>query len=168
MGCIEFGGPLVDHHDEAEGETDTETDAGTSDCGPTVGTVEYAVDGDTLVLTSGERVRLILVDTPETTEGKNECWGAHASQFTADLVEGREVRLEYDSECVDFYGRLLAYVSVDGQEVNRMLLEQGEACLLYVPPNGTDRVFEYQELEQAAKSAGVGVWGSCTPVPCED
>ncbi|NJK32317.1 MAG: thermonuclease [Deltaproteobacteria bacterium] len=169
-GCLEFGGPLVDHHDEAigdESEGESETDAGVSDCGPTVGIVDYAVDGDTLVLTSGERVRLILVDTPETTKGKHECWGDHATQFTANLVSGREIRLEYDEECLDIYGRLLAYVSVDGVEVNRTLLEQGEACLLYIPPNGMDRVFQYQELEQAARNAGMGMWGECAPVPCE-
>lgn len=165
-GCLGFGGPLVDH-DETTSESESAGDETGSDCGPTLATVEYAIDGDTIVLTSGEHVRLILVDTTEITNDKNECWGENAHQFTAGLVEGREVELEYDVECTDQYGRLLAYVSVDGSEVNRALLEQGHACIAYFPPDGQDRVLEYQNLESAAKQAGLNMWGACNPVPCD-
>lgn len=167
-GCLDFGGPLV-NHDEAASESDSESggDETGSDCGPTHATVDYAIDGDTIVLSSGEHVRLILVDTTEITNDKNECWGENAHQFTAGLVEGREVELEYDVECTDQYGRLLAYVSVEGSEVNRALLEQGHACLAYFPPDGQERVIEYQGLETAAKQSGLNMWGACNPVPCD-
>lgn len=164
-GCIEFGGPLINHDENAD-ETTGESDTGSA-CGPTLSAVDWVIDGDTIMLASGEPVRLILVDTTEITNGKNECWGEQARQFTVDMVEGHEVTLEYDGECRDQYDRLLAYVSVDGVEVNRALLEQGQACLTYFPPDGEDRVFEYQQLESAAKQANLGMWGACNPVPCD-
>ncbi len=166
-GCIVFDGPLIDHGETgSESTSGAETDTG-SECGPTVANVDYVIDGDTIVLTTGEHVRMILVDTTEITQGKNECWGENARQFTADRVEGREVTLEYSVECRDQYSRLLAFVSVDGVEVNRALLEQGQACLAYFPPDGQDRVVEYQQLETEAKQAGLAMWGACDPVPCD-
>ncbi|MFV8752417.1 thermonuclease family protein [Nannocystaceae bacterium ST9] len=164
-GCLDFGGPLI-NHDESDSEGGSDSTGG-SECGPTTAMVDRAIDGDTIVLTTGEHVRLILVDTTEITNDKNECWGQNALQFTKGMVEGREVVLDYDVECLDQYGRLLAYVSVDGVEVNRALLEQGQACLAYFPPNGETRVFEYQGYETAAKQAGLAMWGACDPVPCD-
>lgn len=164
-GCIEFGGPLVDD-EETESDDASETDTG-STCGPTQATVDWVIDGDTIALVSGEHVRLILVDTTEITSDVEECWGQNAHQFTTDMIGGREIELEYDGECRDQYGRLLAYVSVDDVEVNRALLEQGQACLAYFPPNGDDRVFEYQQLETAARTDDLGMWGECDPVPCD-
>jgi endonuclease YncB( thermonuclease family) len=60
--------------------------------------VERVVDGDTLLLTSGERVRLIGVDTPETKQPKKPVkrFGKEASEFTRHMVEGKRVRLELD------------------------------------------------------------------------
>src|SRR5688572_26190887 len=62
------------------------------------GVVERVVDGDTLLLQSGERVRLIGVDTPETKHPKKsvERFGKEASEFTRHMVEGKRVRLEFD------------------------------------------------------------------------
>jgi micrococcal nuclease len=70
------------------------------------------VDGDTLVLDGQETVRLIGVDTPETKEPREpvEAFGQEAYEFTKSLVEGRKVRLEFDLERIDKYGRTLAYV----------------------------------------------------------
>jgi micrococcal nuclease len=170
-GCIEFGGPLIDHDetesDAANDEASDEASDSSSPCGPTLGTVDWVIDGDTLALVSGEHVRLILVDTTEITNDLNECWGQDARLFTVGLVEGRDITLEYDGECRDQYDRLLAYVSVDGVEVNRALLEQGQACLAYFPPNGSDRVSEYQQLESAAQQGDLGMWAACDPVPCD-
>jgi micrococcal nuclease len=61
-------------------------------------TVKRVVDGDTILLTNGERVRLIGVDTPETKHPEKpiEYFGKEAYQFTKRMVEGKEVRLEYD------------------------------------------------------------------------
>ncbi|WP_233261830.1 thermonuclease family protein [Vitiosangium sp. GDMCC 1.1324] len=137
-----------------------------SACGPGAGVVSRVVDGDTLVLQSGERVRYLLVDTPETTNGKHECFGSEARDFNRSLVEGRNVRLEYGEACTDRYGRLLAYVSVDGREVNSLLAEGGYACVLYVSPAGRSRRAEFEALESSARQAGRGMWGTCSAVPC--
>ncbi len=137
-----------------------------SACGPSVGVVSRVVDGDTVVLQSGERVRYLLVDTPESTGGKHECFGAEARELNRSLVEGRIVRLHYGEACTDRYGRLLAYVTVDEREVNARLVEDGYACALYVPPTGESRRSEFKALESAARRAGRGMWGACSTVPC--
>ena len=125
------------------------------------------IDGDTIELDSGERVRYLLVDTPESTNGKDDCFGAEAAMLNAMLVDGKTVTLSYDAECTDRYDRLLAYVEVDGREINSLLLERGAACVLHIPPNGSDRVDEYRELERTAANQMVGVWGACEDVTCD-
>jgi hypothetical protein len=74
--------------------------------------VRCVIDGDTLKLDTGEDVRLICVDTPETKHPKKsiERFGKEATAFTKRLVEGQEVRLAYDQQRKDKYGRTLAYV----------------------------------------------------------
>jgi len=91
-------------------------------------TVQRAVDGDTLLLTNGEYVRLIGVDTPETKHPQKpvEYFGKEAYQFTRRMVEGKEVRLEYDQTRRDRYNRILAYVYlVDGTFLNAEIVKQG-------------------------------------------
>lgn len=139
---------------------------GGSVCGATEAIVERVVDGDTIVLEGGERIRYLMVDTPETTGGKNDCYGENAVQFNTDLVLGKRVTIRYDVECEDRFGRTLAYVSVDGHEVNTLLVERGYACVLHIPPNGTDRLDEFKRLETAARNLRRGMWGACDPVPC--
>lgn len=135
-------------------------------CGPTSGTVAKVIDGDTIELASGERIRYLLVDTPETTGGKNDCWGVEARELNRSLVEGKQVTLSYGEACTDRYDRLLAYVSVDGREVNSLLVERGAACVLYIPPAGESRRDEFKELESEARQAKRGVWGACEVVTC--
>ena len=176
-GCLGFGGPLVSDGETtstsatgtesgAETETETETETGeTSPCGPLTAKVTHVIDGDTIEIETGQRVRYILVDTTEVTN--SECWSTEGTAFNSTMTLGKTVSLEYDQECTDVFGRLLAYVSVDGVEVNRALLENGHACLLYIPPNGNDKVAEYQTLETAAREQGLAMWGACDPVPCD-
>lgn len=128
--------------------------------------VARAIDGDTVELDTGERVRYLMVDTPESTT-ELECYGENAKTFNRDLVEGKEVTLRYDVEREDRFGRTLAYVTVDGEEVNTLIIERGFGCVLYIEPNGTDRLDGFQDLEQAARQANRGLWGACTsPRPC--
>jgi len=129
--------------------------------------VADVVDGDTLVLEGGERVRYLLVDTPETTGGKHDCFGAEARELNRSLVEGRQVSLAYGEACTDRFGRLLAYVSVDGREVNTLLVERGHACVLYVAPAGGGRRAEFEALEAEARRARRGLWGACAPRSCQ-
>ena len=135
-------------------------------CGPREAEVARIIDGDTIELTSGERIRYLMIDTPETTGGKDECFGANAVTLNTALVLGKRVALRYDVECEDRFGRALAYVSVDGREVNSLMLERGYACVLHVPPNGDSRAAELAALEDAARSARRGLWGACDPIPC--
>ena len=137
-----------------------------SECGSTSGTVERVIDGDTIELTTGETIRYLMVNTPETTGGKNECFGTNAVTFNRDLVEGKQVSITYDVECTDRFDRTLAYVSVDGVEVNSLLVERGFACVLHIPPNGDARADEFDALETEARQAGRGLWGQCDPIPC--
>ena len=137
-------------------------------CGPGAGVVARVVDGDTIVLESGERVRYLLVDTPESTGGADDCFGREAAMLNRELVLGREVTLAYDdAQCTDRFGRLLAYVRVAGREVNTLLVERGHACVLYLPPAGRDRRDEFEALESAARSGSRGMWGVCEVVACE-
>src|SRR5690606_5939938 len=119
-------------------------------CGPSEAIVKRVIDGDTVELESGERVRYLMIDTPESTT-EQECWGPEAKQANRDLVEGKAVTLRYDAECEDRYGRLLAYVELSGQVINRVMVERGHACVLHIPPNGEDEVDDYRDLEYAAE-----------------
>ena len=131
---------------------------------PTVRVVAV-VDGDTIdVAWDGrrERVRLLGVDTPETVDERRPvgCYGPEAAAFTSRRLQGRTVRLEFDRQRRDRFGRLLAYVDVDGRRFNDELLAGGYARLLVIPPNGRHaRAMLDQEL--GARSAGRGLWGAC-------
>jgi micrococcal nuclease len=132
--------------------------------GDRTATVERVVDGDTLKLAGGARVRLIGIDTPETKKPGTpvQCHGAAASAFTRRLVQGRQVRLTFDVERRDRYGRLLAYVTraSDGLDVNAELLRGGFAQTLTVPPN-VARAAAYAALQRAARRSGRGLWSAC-------
>jgi micrococcal nuclease len=135
--------------------------------GPATAEVTSVVDGDTLdVRWNGrtERLRLLGVDTPETVDPHRPvgCYGPEASAFTHRSLEGRTVRLRFDRERRDRYGRLLAYVEVDGRRFNDELLTGGYARLLVIPPNGRHARTMLDE-ELAARSAARGLWGACTP-----
>ncbi len=136
-----------------------------SDCGPSSGMVERVIDGDTIVLATGEKLRYLLIDAPETTNGHNDCYGSNASQFNSDLVLHKTVDLTYDSQCTDMYGRLLAYISVDGMDVNQLMVERGYACVLFIPPDGMSRYDEFKMDQAAAKAQSKGIWGACDPLP---
>lgn len=140
--------------------------AGEDRCGPRSAVVERVIDGDTVVLEGGERVRYLLIDTPEISGAEPECYGIEAMQFNADLVDGKEIELTYDEECRDRFGRLLAYVKVNDRSVNHLLVERGFACVLHIPPNGADTVDDFKALETRAKAEGRGLWGACEEAPC--
>jgi micrococcal nuclease len=117
------------------------------------------IDGDTIELDGGERVRLIGVDTPETVDPRRpvQYFGKEASAFTRRMVEGKAVRLEQDQETLDHYGRTLAYVYLqDGTFLNAEIVRQGYGHAYTRFP------FRYQqqfvELEREARENGRGLW----------
>ena len=128
--------------------------------------VTRVIDGDTVETQTGEKIRYLMVDAPETTNGHDDCYGSNAATFNTDLVLNKTVTLVTDVERTDMFGRTLAYITVDGQEVNTLLVERGYACVLHIPPNGDDRLDEFKALETAAKAENRGLWGACSPIPC--
>lgn len=138
-------------------------------CGPSEGVVARVLDGDTIELESGEKIRYLMVDTPEISHNSSEvaeCFSDEAKQFNEDLVAGQTVSLAYDVECTDRFERLLAYVSIGDREINTLLVERGFACVLHIPPNGESRRTEFQTLENLAKQDDRGLWGACESNPC--
>ncbi len=134
-------------------------------CGPARARVQYIYDGDTLILEGGARVRLLLVNTPEVankyTGEPAECYGDEALAITKSLLLGQTIDLDYDVTCRDKYDRLLAWISLDGLDVNAHLLERGAARVMFVAPNGASRYGDYRALERAARDAGLGLWTAC-------
>lgn len=121
------------------------------------------VDGDTLVVNidgNQEKVRLIGINTPESVspqEYRNTPEGKEASNFAKETLEGKVVAVEYDVEPIDKYGRILAYIYVDGKMFNETLLEKG-----YARTARSGKNVRYKEhflaLEEEAKADGVGFW----------
>lgn len=125
-------------------------------------TVIKHTDGDTFAVNLNnkeEKVRLVLVDTPETVHPTKpeQPFGKEASEYTKNFIEGKEVSLEFDAQERDRYGRLLAYVYVDGIMLNQALLENGLARVAVYPPN-TKYLDEFKEIEVYAKNEGLGIW----------
>jgi len=118
------------------------------------------IDGDTIELENGERVRYIGIDTPETKHPSKpvEYYGREADSANRALVERKEVRLEFDVQERDQYGRLLAYVFVGDIFVNAWLVENGYAQVMTIPPN-VRYAERFLELQQKAREEGKGLWG---------
>jgi micrococcal nuclease len=124
--------------------------------------VVRVIDGDTIVVSRDIHVRLIGVDTPETTGGV-QCFGPDATRYMNELLPpGTRVRLVYDVDRLDRYGRTLAYVYKvsDGLFVNLAVARNGFAAQLTVPPN-VAHAEEFQAAVAAARSADLGLWRSC-------
>lgn len=125
--------------------------------------VTNVVDGDTLdvsINNKEERIRLLLVDTPETKHPSKpvQPFGPEASQFAKETLEGKEVEIELDISERDKYGRLLAYVWIEGKMFNELLLEKGLARVAYVYPPNTKYVDQFYEIQKEAQKAGIGIW----------
>lgn len=127
--------------------------------------VDRAIDGDSVLLADGHRIRYLLVDTPE----KGEPFYAEAVAANEELVLGKQVRLELDREPRDDYGRTLAYVfAIDnrGHEVfvNAELVRRGLAFLYVVGANQARRD-EILAAQREAAEAARGRWASLDDTP---
>jgi len=124
---------------------------------PTSGRVERVIDGDTFVLESGETVRLIGVDTPESThpEIPVQRFSKEAADFLRRLVEGFQIEMEVGTPARDTYGRLLAYVTVDGTPVNESIIRHGYGYALTRFPHPRMDAFIQAEREARARQAGL-------------
>ena len=117
------------------------------------------IDGDTIVLNNGEKVRLIGVDTPETKHPQKpvEYYGKEATAFTKKMVSGKVVKLEYNQQRRDKYGRLLAYVYLmDGTFLNAEIIKQGYGHAYTKFP--FKYLEQFKEYEKEARENKRGLW----------
>lgn len=143
------------------------TRSGEADAGS--GTVVRVVDGDTIHvrLSDGrvEKVRYIGIDTPESVKPGTpvQCYAKAASARNAELIDDERVTLRTDAEARDRYGRLLAYVSRERDDlfVNAALVREGYAVPLTIPPN-VAHADEFLTLARQARKAGRGLWRACS------
>jgi len=136
---------------------------GCSSAAPPAGNDEVVrvVDGDTVVLRSAGKSRLIGVDTPEIYGGR-ECFAREASAFARRrLRPGLRVRVERDVEERDRYGRTLVYLRLpDGRSFNELLVSEGYAEPLTVPPN-VRYAERFRALARRARGRSAGLWNRC-------
>lgn len=124
--------------------------------------VTRVIDGDTIEIEGGERVRYIGIDTPETVDPRKtvQCFGVESSKKNKELVEGKTVRLEKDITNRDKYNRLLRYVWLDDTLINLALVQDGFAHSYSYPPD-----IKYQDqfvtAERQAREAKLGLWNAC-------
>ncbi len=123
--------------------------------------VASVIDGDTIELVGGQRVRLVQIDTPEKHV---ECYGDQASALTRRLIPaGTHVRIEQDPKLdqVDQYRRKLAYVWKGDEDVNLTLVRDGAAGVWFFDGRRGRYAEELLRAGGEAKSAGKGLWGAC-------
>jgi len=127
------------------------------------------IDGDTIVVSPNEKVRLIGVDTPETVHPNKvvQCFGKDAKEFTRTMVERKSIHLVFDESNrgrnhKDRYGRTLAYVYFDdGTMLNAELIRRGYAHAYTRFP--FRYILEFREMARQARRESAGLWASCRP-----
>lgn len=135
--------------------------------------VQRVIDGDTFRTDTGERVRLIGIDTPELHESAKlsrdaaksgqdvetiKRLGRKSWLFVNEMLAGQRVRLEFDVQARDKYGRLLAYVYLeDGTFVNMKIIAEGYAYPLTIPPDVRFSK-EFKKAFETARASSLGLW----------
>jgi len=122
--------------------------------------VKWVNDGDTIVLNDGRHVRYIGINAPEIAHEncKAEAFGYAAKKYNQSIVQSKKVRLEFDKEKYDRYGRLLAYIYLlDGTFINKKMIEKGFAYLLPRSPNEKyEKMF--LQTQRGAMLSKQGMW----------
>ena len=131
--------------------------------------IDHVADGDTVDLTSGARVRLVQIDTPEVYFSP-ECYGEQASPVTKRLLQvGTRVRLyrEPNTNAVDQYGRLLRYVFrvSDGLDVNLQLVRVGAAAPSFCDSVRGRYASRILQLARRVRARRLGLSGQCPRTP---
>lgn len=126
-----------------------------------VGIVDYVVDGDTIELRGGERVRMIGINTPEI----GQPYSSEAKNKLKELIEGKEVVLEKDITDRDQYGRLLRYIWLKDILINLEMVRLGYANSYTYPPD-----VKYQDqivaTETEARENKIGLWTPAEASSC--
>ncbi|TMJ95248.1 MAG: hypothetical protein E6G67_07605 [Actinobacteria bacterium] len=131
-------------------------------------TVAYVIDGDTIVLTNGEHVRLVQIDAPEVQQ--SECFAGKSTAVLESLIPpGTRVWLETDRalDGIDRYGRLLRYIHRGTTNVNLRLVRRGAASVWFY--NGDRGRYAHQLYAAAreARAACRGLWRACPGTPLD-
>jgi micrococcal nuclease len=124
----------------------------------TTATVTRIIDGDTIQLSTGEKLRYIGIDTPELS-GKDACFAQEAAQKNSELVLNKKVELEKDVSEKDRYGRLLRYVYIEDKMINYELVSQGYAFASKYPPDIKNQEL-FEKAQEQAHSQKRGFWGN--------
>ncbi len=131
--------------------------------------VTKVIDGDTIQIEGGYKIRYIGIDAPETVDPKRPvgCYGRQASDKNKELVLGKNIILEKDVSETDKFGRLLRYVYLAGPEassgsvfVNDYLVRSGYAKVSTYPPDVKYQQ-QFLESERYARENNLGLWGKC-------
>jgi len=123
--------------------------------------VARVIDGDTIELLGGQRVRLVQIDTPEK---HTECYGDAASAVTRRLLPpGTRVRIEQDPglDQIDRYQRKLAYVWKGDQDVNVTLVRDGAAGVWFYGGTRGRHASEFLQAVNQARTQRKGLWAAC-------
>lgn len=129
-------------------------------------TVTRVIDGDTVELSDGRKLRYIGIDTPESVDPRRgvECFGKEAAEKNRELVLGKSVTLEKDVSETDRFGRLLRYVYVENEGVrlfiNEQLVKDGYAQSSHYPPDVKYQT-QFDAAETTARESQSGLWSSC-------
>ena len=122
---------------------------------PKSAVVKRVIDGDTVELFNGTVLRYTGITAPE----EGESFADEATKLNKELVEGKEIKLEYDNYTSDKFGRILAYAIVDGKNVSVELVQKGMAELVIYQKR---KPFIYQtqllEAQEQAKQKKLGIW----------
>lgn len=121
-------------------------------------------DGDSLTCVGGARLRLIGIDAPELSQTP---LGRQSQNALDAIISGEPLRLEYDVEARDEFGRLLAYAWSGSTFINERMVRDGWAVAFHVPPNRRYAT-RLRAAEEAARAKRAGHWSTggfeCLPV----
>ncbi|MFN4212919.1 MAG: thermonuclease family protein [Microgenomates group bacterium] len=131
--------------------------------------VKRVIDGDTIEIESGQKIRYIGIDAPELHDPRKpvECFAREAFEKNKQLVEEKSVRLEKDVSEADKYGRLLRYVFVKNEAtnsgeifINEYLVANGYALTSTFPPD-VKYALILKEAQEKARENNLGLWQRC-------
>ena len=150
--------PTVTTHPQSD--TLSATNSATTVKGETA-RVTRVIDGDTIEIEGGNRVRYIGVDTPEMTgDPMRRCFSIEARDKNRKLVEGKLVRLVKDVSETDRYGRVLRYVYINDIFINEQLVKEGYAHAVSFPPDIANQEI-LMNAEEEARENNAGLWNKC-------
>ncbi len=126
--------------------------------------VAKAIDGDTIELINGDRVRYNGIDTPEEFDKRKpvQCYAKEAAERNKELVEGKSVTIYKDVSDRDKYNRWVGFIySADGTLVNKTLVAEGYAFAYPYKPD-ISKAPEFKKAETLAHAQGLGLWSHCS------